>query len=316
MTRLAPKRARKRVAAIGESEPPPKRKTWGERFAELHPRRFFLDTWRELDEEAAKAREARAAAGLGYDWRPLVALVVGAVCLTFMEYFGHSGGPPNAVLDFHELVAWAWGDDAPEIRTSRWFGLAEFAWWSGWRVLGYLVVPALVVKLVFRERVRDHGLETKGFTEHAWIYGVGYLVVLVGVIFVANFDDGFRDYYPFYRRAFRSWSDFLGWEVLYAAQFFALEFFFRGFWLRSMRGALGSQAIFAMVVPYCMIHFGKPFLECLAAIIAGVFLGTLAMKTRSIWSGFLIHVSVAVSMDVAALLATGHDWPTTFWPPT
>lgn len=37
---------------------------------------------------------------------------------------------------------------------------------------------------------------------------------------------------------------------------------------------------------------------------AGIFLGTLAMKTRSIWSGFLIHVSVAVSMDLAALAAT------------
>jgi membrane protease YdiL (CAAX protease family) len=103
------------------------------------------------------------------------------------------------------------------------------------------------------------------------------------------------------------------WEVLYAAQFFSLEFFFRGYWLRSMRTALGSNAIFAMVVPYCMIHFGKPFPETLAAIAAGVFLGTLAMKTRSIWSGFLIHVSVAISMDLAALLATD-GLPTQTWP--
>jgi membrane protease YdiL (CAAX protease family) len=62
--------------------------------------------------------------------------------------------------------------------------------------------------------------------------------------------------------------------------------------------------VLAMVVPYCMIHFGKPWAEALAAIIAGVVLGTLALKTRSIWSGFLIHVTVAVSMDLAALLQT------------
>ena len=61
-------------------------------------------------------------------------------------------------------------------------------------------------------------------------------------------------------------------------------------------------AIFVMVVPYNMIHYGKPFLEANAAIVAGVILGTLALKTRSIWCGFLIHVSVAISMDLAALI--------------
>jgi hypothetical protein len=62
--------------------------------------------------------------------------------------------------------------------------------------------------------------------------------------------------------------------------------------------------VMAMVVPYCMIHFGKPWAECLAAILAGTVLGTLSLKTRSIWSGFLIHVTVAISMDLAALLQT------------
>ena len=71
---------------------------------------------------------------------------------------------------------------------------------------------------------------------------------------------------------------------------------------------MGAYAIFAMIVPYCMIHFGKPFLECLAAIVAGTVLGTLALKTRSIWCGVLIHVSVAWTMDLLSL------WHTTGFP--
>jgi membrane protease YdiL (CAAX protease family) len=51
----------------------------------------------------------------------------------------------------------------------------------------------------------------------------------------------------------------------------------------------------------------------MGAIVAGIVLGTLAMKTRSIWSGFLIHVSVAISMDVAALMQT-EGMPTTWYP--
>lgn len=270
----------------------------------LHPRSFFLATWRELDAEAAAERAARTTTLAGYrgdqvvsdapfDYRPLLALTIGAAFLSVMEYFGHT-------VHFVEYAEAHW----PELRDSEWYELMGFAWWSAFRVLGYFVVPVLLIKLVFKERLRDHGLETRGFLDHVWIYALSYTVVLLCVVLVSRHDEHFQTYYPFYHRANRSWLDFWAWELLYAAQFFSLEFFFRGFWLRAMKPSMGSQAIFAMVVPYCMIHFGKPFLETLAAIIAGLVLGTLSMKTRSIWSGFLIHVSVAVSMDMAALLAT------------
>jgi len=78
------------------------------------------------------------------------------------------------------------------------------------------------------------------------------------------------------------------------------EIFFRGFWLRAMR-AFGAGAIWSMVVPYCMIHYGKPYLEACAAVVAGVVLGSLAMRTRSIYAGFLVHGTVAILMDVLAL---------------
>jgi hypothetical protein len=35
--------------------------------------------------------------------------------------------------------------------------------------------------------------------------------------------------------------------------------------------------------------------------VAGVVLGSLSMKTRSIWAGFLVHTTVAVLMDLLAL---------------
>jgi membrane protease YdiL (CAAX protease family) len=41
--------------------------------------------------------------------------------------------------------------------------------------------------------------------------------------------------------------------------------------------------------------------ETFGAIGAGLILGTLAMRTRSIWGGVLIHIGVAMTMDVLAL---------------
>ncbi len=281
---------------------------------ELHPRRFFLETWREVDAEAAAARARRAELGLGYDYRPFVAYAVAAVVLTFQEYFGDratlnllmqrgwvidwGGGPRGAATHhLHLMKPWMWAQSA------RWDELAGLAYWSFTRSFGYFVVPALVLLSWRGERLRDYGVRTRGFLAHAWIYALFFGIVLVAVVIVSQTGE-FANYYPFYRLANRSWRDFFLWEALYATQFLTLEFFFRGFLLFSARQAMGAPVIMAMVVPYCMIHFGKPWAEALAAILAGTVLGTLSLKTRSIWSGFLIHVTVAVSMDLAALLQT------------
>jgi len=80
-----------------------------------------------------------------------------------------------------------------------------------------------------------------------------------------------------------------------------------------LRRTMGSAAIFVMAVPYCMIHYGKPYLEAHGAIVAGVVLGSLAMRTRSIYAGFLLHITVAVGMDLLSLYKRGAI-PQNFWP--
>ena len=277
---------------------------------DLHPRRFFIDSWRVLDAEAAVERQARRDTNAGHDWRPLVALVVGALMLTAMEYVGHR--PTFQTLLDTLIESYGEGSIWAAARDSKFFELYTFVYWSGWRVLGYFIVPALVVKFAFRRPLSEYGLRGKGFAKHLWVYGVFYCIVLVGVVGV-SYTRSFSTHYPFYDYASRSWGDFLMWEVLYAAQFFSLEFFFRGFWLRACKTQMGSAAVLAMIVPYCMIHYGKPLPETLGAIFAGMALGTLAMRTRSIWGGILIHVGIAVSMDVAALLQTT-GLPKVLWP--
>ena len=68
---------------------------------------------------------------------------------------------------------------------------------------------------------------------------------------------------------------------------------------------IGAYSIFVMVVPYTMIHFTKPMAEALGAIVTGTALGTLALRTRSIFGGVLLHTTVAWSMDLFALYQKG-----------
>jgi membrane protease YdiL (CAAX protease family) len=270
---------------------------------------FFRGTWRELDEDAQRHRGELLAAGK-YDLRPFVALVMCAVILTMQEYYGgrtffdETIRPWLGKLESHH----------PRIHLQKYDELYGFGWWAAARVIGYSVVPLIVWKIVFRhDSLLDLGLRTKGFFKHAWIY-VMFLLVVLPLMWVVSREPDFGGYYPFYKTASRSWFDYGCWEAMYFAQFFALEVFFRGFWLGALRRSFGSGAIFAMAVPYCMIHFQKPYLEVNGAIVAGIALGSLSMKTKSIYQGFLVHITVAGLMDWLAL-SHRHAMPKVFWAP-
>lgn len=270
---------------------------------------FFRSTWKELDAEALEWRTKLGAEGKT-DMRPVVALVMCAVILTLQEYYGGRVFFDQAIHP--HLVKW---DVAhPRVwKLAKYDELYGFAWWAFARVSGYLV-PFALWKFFFKEdSLLDMGLRGRGFTQHAWIYGL-FLAIVLPVALIVSRQPDFGSYYPFYKQCSRSWYDFLSWEAMYYAQFFGLEMFFRGFWLGALRRSFGSGAIFAMAVPYCMIHYGKPFLEANGAIVAGIALGSLSMKTKSIYQGFLVHITVAALMDWLSLLHR-HALPTIFWPP-
>jgi membrane protease YdiL (CAAX protease family) len=269
----------------------------------------FRDTWRELDLDAQRHRGEILDAGK-YDLRPFVAMALCAVILTLQEYYGGRGFFDDT---FRPLLNQFELKHHGRFKALKYDELWGFGWWAATRVFGYSVVPFGVWKIAFpRDSLLDLGLRGRGFFKHAWIYG-SILLIILPVVWIVSRQPDFGSYYPFYKTASRSWFDYLAWEAMYFAQFFALEMFFRGFWLGVLRRSFGSGAIFAMAVPYCMIHFGKPYLEVNGAIVAGIFLGSLSMKTKSIYQGFLVHITVAGLMDWLAL-SHRHALPKVFWP--
>jgi hypothetical protein len=253
---------------------------------------FFRSTWKELDDDAFDRRAALRSQGL-VDYRPMVALGLAAIVLIVQDYYGGSA------IWSTELRPWIETHPRWWTRLESYDELLGLSWWATCRIGGY-VLPLLIWRLFFRrDSILDFGLRTRGFLEHAWIYAM-FVVVMIPLMTVVARQPDFGGYYPFYRGASRSWLDFGIWEALYVGQFFALELFFRGWWVRACR-TFGAGAIAAMVVPYAMIHIGKPYLEACGAIVAGTVLGSLSMKTKSIYAGFLVHITVAILMDVLAL---------------
>jgi len=134
------------------------------------------------------------------------------------------------------------------------------------------------------------------------------LAVLITPVFViASYGHAFQAKYPYYKlsRGESLWPWFVAWECLYAIQFVGLEFFYRGFLVHGLKHRFGYAAVWVMVIPYLTIHFGKPPAEAFGAIFAGFILGTLSLKSRTIWWGAALHIWVACSMDLLSLWHAG-----------
>jgi membrane protease YdiL (CAAX protease family) len=180
-------------------------------------------------------------------------------------------------------------------------GLVGPAVWAAGCVACYFVLPALVVRTLLGHELRSYGLRLEGLRENLPLFLACYVPLAIVIMVVAQ-TPAFQEYYPFYRDPVGPWDAAI-WGLLYGAQFFALEFFFRGFLLHGASDVLGRSVIIVMAIPYVMIHFPKPLFETSGAFFAAIFLGFLSLRTGSIALGVALHVAVGWTMEVAATIA-------------
>jgi len=183
-----------------------------------------------------------------------------------------------------------------------WSHLTQMCFWAGTQIVFYLVVPFVVVRLSGGHR-HDLGWRITGTVEHARTYLVLFVIGAPFVIAASWFAE-FQSRYPLFDVAPGQtgvWGRLSVWWVFYVVQFVAIETFFRGFLVLGLADFLGSTAVLVATVPYLMIHFVKPPLEAAASIVGGIVMGTLALRSRSIWWGVALHVAIAALMDVMAL---------------
>ena len=183
-------------------------------------------------------------------------------------------------------------------------GLASQLYWASWGYVLYLAVPVAIIVFAFKESPARYGLRVY-FTKRTASLYIGLILIMMPLLFWASTRDDFQRTYPFVRDFGDRWLvTLLIWEFVRATRFICLEFFFRGFLLFGLEEKLGYTAIAASTIPYGLIHFAKPFPEAMGAIVAGAVLGYLALRTRTIIGGAIIHGTIAVSMDLLALWRT------------
>ncbi len=235
------------------------------------------------------------------DRRAVFALVYAAIGLTCLTYLKN---PDYLAAILAKTPLAQIGFEAANPTANNLYSLV---WWVFVSMMFYFVVPALFVRFVQKRELSEVGLKfaiDPGFIKLL----AACIAAMLPLVYLMSLTAGFAAKYPFlkvYNGDPYLSTTLLVWELVYFLQFFGLEFFFRGFMVHSLKPSLGFYSIFAMTVPYTMIHFQKPMAETFAAVIAGLFLGWISYRNGTIWLGLVLHCSVAFSMDILALWNKG-----------
>lgn len=238
---------------------------------------------------------------LRIDVAPGAAVILLAAAFILVAYRGY-----GSVGGFHRLFGDVLADHP--LRP-----LLPFLYWYACSVVVLGLVPLLLARALLRLRPAELGLALGD-----WRFGLRAVLLMYGImlplLWLVSGSASFQNTYPLCHYVRQqavllvvggqgALAAVLIHEVGYALYFLGWESLFRGFLTIGLARYIGPVAIFVQTIPFALLHAGKPPLEALGSIVAGVALGWLALRTRSMLWGCLIHVVVALSMDVLAVLA-------------
>lgn len=234
---------------------------------------------------ALDALASRIAPGLG--GRALVLTSLGTFLLLLYHY---EGSPAVAPAWFLEGAAAA-GLELESLRRHLWGHLSA--------VVLLLVVPLAYARLAEGWGPVELGLGVRGAHRELVLVLVLWAVMTPMVFAVAD-GASFQAMYPRVPEARHDASVYVLHHALYLVKWIAWEFFFRGFFLFGLGRDFVGRAALVSNVAFALMHMGKPEAEALGAIVAGLVLSWLALRSRSIWPGVLLHWMVSATMDLAA----------------
>lgn len=163
----------------------------------------------------------------------------------------------------------------------------------------------MIVLLLFVHRVLENKFDLYGRvkTQSLRIYFL-LIACMLPLLLWASLQSDFAAVYPKASVVHKqlgteatSWHYFL-FETAYASDFFTIEFFFRGFLIIALSKVMGRQSILPVALFYFSIHLGKPMMEAVSSFFGGLILGSISYHSKSIWGGLLVHISIALLMEL------------------
>ncbi len=161
-------------------------------------------------------------------------------------------------------------------------------------LLYYGAIPLLILVVLLRKNPLRLGLGLGDY--QFWIpASLLYLACSLPIIYIASGFNSINAYYTatqfdFEEYLLRTTLIMLGWEYL-----------FRGFMIEGLRNSMKEGAILVQMIPFTLLHLGKPDAEILACIIPGLIWGYICYRSRCFWPAFFIHLITNLFLKTLAV---------------
>jgi len=235
-----------------------------------------------LAELKSRAEEARACFR-GQDLEAPAILLVVPVVLTVWVYQGKRDSWARLFAGFRG----PWPGDV-------YGALYEF----GTAFILMFALPALISTVWLKRDLHEFGLQRGDTRRGLRMVGMGLPLALL-IAYLAARDPFIRAEYPLAKGVMPHLALFALVEACYLVYYLGWEFFFRGFMLFGLQRHYGPlAAILIQVIPSTLAHIGKPYSETWAALLGGLVLGYIAIRTRSIFYPMVLHAAVGIGTDL------------------
>jgi len=148
----------------------------------------------------------------------------------------------------------------------------------------YVIIPVFAILFIFRENPLDYGFRIGDY--HIWLWYV-MITIIIGlpILVIASRFSSVNQYYI-------SQFDYYEFLTISVPTLFAWEYLLRGFLLFGLKKRFGEVSIIIQMVPFVLLHLGKPEAETLSCIVTGLWFGWVAYRGKSFWPAFIIHVFI------------------------
>ena len=179
--------------------------------------------------------------------------------------------------------------------------LYEYLYWFVSDFITLFILSVFIIKFILREKLKDYGLQI-GELKSGILFSVVFLMVMIPVIWFFSATPAFSEKYPHLLSTRNSWDGFLIYEAGMLLYMISWEFIWRGFMLFGLKERFGFYSVLIQMIPFVILHNGKPVTETFGAIAGGIALGILAFRTNSILYCIITHMGVMFSIDLISTL--------------
>lgn len=159
-----------------------------------------------------------------------------------------------------------------------------------------LLAPMVIIRLKSNRALSDFGWRNARDTKEAIKLIAISLLILIPIIVLLSFQDGFREYYSS-RYTTSVPSFFLDAGLFTLLYYIAEGFLFFGFLFFYLWPRMHYYSFLVVSALFSFLHFAKPPLEILLSFFSALLFCHLSIKTKSIFPAAIVHFIIAFILN-------------------